>query len=117
MPCLQLLIDLWVHMSGYVPRLKRHQSEGVDHSITAGIAVLIGTLVSKDPGYVLIAYGPYQLQTSVWMMLALVIAAWLLVRLVVSIIQTLVLAALADGSASRRLKARRFVPRLVSSGW
>ena len=47
-------------------------------ALLVGIAVLIGTLVSKDPGYVLIAYGPYQLQTSVWMMLALVIAAWLL---------------------------------------
>ena len=33
MLCSQLLIDLLVHMSGYVPRLKRHQSEGVDHSI------------------------------------------------------------------------------------
>ena len=40
-------------------------------ALLVGIAVLIGTLVSKDPGYVLIAYGPYQLQTSVWMMLPL----------------------------------------------
>ena len=34
MPCPLLLIGLSVHMSGYVPRLKRHQSEGVDYSTT-----------------------------------------------------------------------------------
>ena len=117
MPCPPLLIGLSVHMSGYVPRLKRHQSEVWITALLVGIAVLIGTLVSKDPGYVLIAYGPYQLQTSVWMMLGLVIAAWLLVRLVVSIIRQ----ALGIGqhwqewqARRERLKARRFVYGLVS---
>ena len=86
-------------------------------ALLVGIAVLIGTLVSKDPGYVLIAYGPYQLQTSVWMMLGLVIAAWFLVRLVVSIIRQ----ALGIGqhwqewqARRERLKARRFVLRAWS---
>ena len=86
-------------------------------ALLVGIAVLIGTLVSKDPGYVLIAYGPYQLQTSVWMMLALVIAAWLLVRLVVSIIrQTLGIGQHWQEWQARRerLKARRFVLRAWS---
>ena len=86
-------------------------------ALLVGIAVLIGTLVSRDPGYVLIAYGPYQLQTSIWMMLGLVIAAWFLVRLVVSIIRQ----ALGIGqhwqewqARRERLKARRFVLRAWS---
>ena len=86
-------------------------------ALLVGIAVLIGTLVSKDPGYVLIAYGPYQLQTSVWMMLGLVIAAWLLVRLALSIIRQ----SLGIGrhwqewqARRERLKARRFVLRAWS---
>ena len=86
-------------------------------ALLVGIAVLIGTLVSKDPGYVLIAYGPYQLHTSVWMMLSFVIAAWFLVRLVVSIIRQ----ALGIGqhwqewqARRERLKARRFVLRAWS---
>ena len=86
-------------------------------ALLVGIAVLIGTLVSKDPGYVLIAYGPYQLQTSVWMMLGLVITAWFLVRLVVSIARP----ALGIGqhwqewqARRERLKARRFVLRAWS---
>jgi HemY protein len=35
-------------------------------------AVWIGTLIAKDPGYVLIAYGGATLQSSLWVMLALV---------------------------------------------
>ena len=86
-------------------------------ALLVGIAVLIGTLVSKDPGYVLIAYGPYQLQTSVWMMLGLVIAAWLLIRLVISIArQTLGIGQHWQEWQARRerLKARRFVLRAWS---
>ena len=39
----------------------------------------IGTSIVRDPGYVLIAYGSYRFQTSLWIMLALLIAviiAW-----------------------------------------
>ena len=86
-------------------------------ALLVGIAVLIGTLVSKDPGYVLIAYGPYQLQTSVWMMLGLIIAVWLLVRLAFSIIRQV----LGIGqhwkewqARRERLTARRFVLRAWS---
>ena len=32
----------------------------------------LGTLVSRDPGYVLIAYQDYRFQTSLWIMVALV---------------------------------------------
>ena len=34
----------------------------------------LGTLVARDPGYVLIAYGEYSMQTSLWFLLALLLA-------------------------------------------
>ena len=82
----------------------------VDYSTLVGIAVLIGTLVSKDPVRST-AQVLYQLQTSVWMMLGLVIAAWLLVRLRISIVrQTLGIGQHWQEWQARRerLKARRF---------
>ena len=36
-------------------------------------AGLLGTLVARDPGYVLIAYQDYRFQTSLWIMVALVL--------------------------------------------
>ena len=45
------------------------------------IAVAVGTGVSRDPGYLLIAYGEYQLETSVWVALVFLLVAIFGVRL------------------------------------
>ena len=45
------------------------------------VAGYLGTLIAQDPGYVLIAYGEYSMQTSLWVMLGLVLAITLLVYL------------------------------------
>jgi len=45
----------------------------------------LGILIAKDPGYVLIAYGNYSLQSSLWVMLGLgaflFISTYILLRL------------------------------------
>lgn len=38
------------------------------------IAGILGTLVARDPGYVLVSYGGFSMQTSLWVMLALMAA-------------------------------------------
>ncbi len=43
---------------------------------------LVGTLVVRDPGYVLISYGDMAVETSIWFALILLAATYLLVRLV-----------------------------------
>ncbi|HAK51433.1 MAG TPA: hypothetical protein DCM54_05940 [Gammaproteobacteria bacterium] len=49
------------------------------------LAGWIGTLIARDPGYVLIAYESYRFQTSLWIMLAIlvvvVVGAYYLLRL------------------------------------
>jgi HemY protein len=42
------------------------------------LAGYLGTLIARDPGYVLIAYGDYSMQTSLWVMLGIVLAGSLL---------------------------------------
>ena len=41
-------------------------------------AAYLGTLIAQDPGYVLITYGLYSMQTSLWVMLGLMLAAILI---------------------------------------
>ena len=41
--------------------------------LVISIAVVLGTLVAKDPGYVLIAYGDQSIQTGLWVFLALLL--------------------------------------------
>ena len=41
-------------------------------------AAYLGTLIAQDPGYVLITYGLYSMQTSLWVMFGLMLAAILL---------------------------------------
>lgn len=41
--------------------------------LVIGIAGVLGTLIAKDPGYVLIAYGDQSLQTGLWVFLALLL--------------------------------------------
>ena len=42
---------------------------------------LIGTLVVRDPGYVLLSYGDMAFETSLWFSLVLLVLAYLLLRL------------------------------------
>lgn len=45
----------------------------------------LGTLIAQDPGYVLVAYGDYSMQTSLWVMLGLVLTITLLVYIVLRV--------------------------------
>lgn len=47
--------------------------------ITILLAGYLGTLIARDPGYVLITYGDYSLQTSLWILLGLLFTFSLLV--------------------------------------
>jgi len=46
----------------------------------------LGMLIARDPGYVLLVYGDWALETSVWLALALAVATVLLARLLVSLL-------------------------------
>jgi hypothetical protein len=81
------------------------------------IAVVVGTGVSRDPGYLFIAYGEYQLETSVWVALLLVLISIVGVRLSQSLFKSLF------GIGSRweqwrqdraKAKSQRFVQRAWS---
>jgi HemY protein len=58
--------------------------------VVALVALLVGVgivaLIQTDPGYVLVSYGNYTLETSLWvgllLLLLLVLSMWLLLRLV-----------------------------------
>ena len=51
--------------------------------IAAVLGALIGTLVYRDPGYVLISYGDYALETSLWFSLVLLLAAYFFIRFII----------------------------------
>ncbi len=67
------------------------------------LAGLVGTLASRDSGYVLLSYGGHEIVTSLWFALGVVIAAWLLIRLVLSLIASL----FSSGRLFGRWNARR----------
>ncbi len=50
------------------------------------LGALVGTLVLRDPGYVLIAYGDFAFETSIWFFFAVLVGAYLSVRLVLVLI-------------------------------
>ena len=85
--------------------------------LIVAIAVVVGTGVSRDPGYLFIAYGEYQLETSVWVALLLVLVSIVGVRLSQSLFKSLF------GIGSRwgqwrqdraKAKSQRFVQRAWS---
>lgn len=51
--------------------------------IAAVLGALIGTLVYRDPGYVLVSYGDYALETSLWFAVLLALALYFLIRFTV----------------------------------
>ena len=51
------------------------------------IGGLLGTLIVRDPGYVLVNYADWVLETSLWVALLLVVGTYLLLRLVLSLIR------------------------------
>ena len=67
------------------------------------IAGLLGTLAGRDSGYVLLSYGGHEIVTSLWFALFGVIAVWLLVRLIFSLIASL----FSSGQLVGRWNARR----------
>lgn len=59
---------------------------------------LVGVLVARDPGYVLVAYQNLAVETSLWIALLVLLAAYLLIRLVVFVFMRL-------GRSGGRLKS------------
>ena len=66
-------------------------------------AGLLGTLAGRDSGYVLLSYGGHEIVTSLWFALFGVIAVWLFVRLIISLISSL----FSSGRLFGRWNARR----------
>ena len=52
--------------------------------VVIAVAGYLGTLIARDPGYVLVAYDGYSMQTSLWVLIGLFLgfflAAYLLFR-------------------------------------
>ncbi len=70
---------------------------------------LVGTLLVRDAGYVLLAYGDKVVETSLWIALLLLIALYLLVRLVIVVFSQVGRGQIRFSSwrSSRRLRAAR----------
>ncbi len=63
-------------------------------------AAVLGALIARDPGYVLLAWGNTSLETSIWFALLLVAVLWLLLRLVFAVLRGI-------GGSPRRFGAWR----------
>lgn len=73
------------------------------------LGALVGTLVVRDPGYVLISYGDYALESSLWFFAAALVAGYVVVKLVVSLVRGTALSGsvLASWVSVRRGKSAR----------
>lgn len=74
---------------------------------------LIGTLVVRDPGYVLVSYADMALETSLWFALFLLAGAYLAVRLVVWVVVRSATGSGRMGSWLRQRKDRQSQQRTV----
>lgn len=70
------------------------------------LAGMLGTLAGRDSGYVLLSYGGHEIVTSLWFALAVVIAAWLLIRFVLSSIASLLSGGRLFGRWNKRRKLK-----------
>lgn len=68
---------------------------------------LVGTLVVRDPGYVLIAYADGAIETSLWFALVVLILGYLLLRLGIAIFSSTAHSGSAFGAWRRRRKSTR----------
>lgn len=68
---------------------------------------LVGTLVVRDPGYVLLSYGDMALETSIWFALILLGAAYLAVRLVLVLLSRSRVGSGRFGSWLRQRRSRQ----------
>ena len=67
----------------------------------------VGWAVSKDPGYVLISYDRFRYESSLWVLIGLILVVWLLVVLVHRILGVLQLSGALVNPWSRRHRERR----------
>jgi len=58
-------------------------------SLTLALAVYIGTLVARDPGYVLIAYDGASVQTGLWVMLLMLVVTFALAYALLRLLRVL----------------------------
>ena len=70
---------------------------------------LLGTVVGRDPGYVMLAYGDTALETSLWFAVLVVLLACVALRLVVALFVRLGAGSsrLADGRRHRKARTAR----------
>ncbi len=68
---------------------------------------LVGTLVVRDPGYVLIAYADGAIETSLWFALVVLILGYLLLRLGIAIFSSTARSGSALGAWRHRRKSNR----------
>lgn len=83
------------------------------------LAVAAGTWVSQDPGYLLIAYGGYQLETSLWVALILFFVGWVSLYVAQTLLRQLFGLGTRIGQWREnrsRAKTRRFVQRAWALG-
>ncbi len=73
------------------------------------LGACVGTLIVRDPGYVLIAYGDMAWETSVWFALAVFIVIYLTVRLLFALVSRLTngFGGLARWAQERKARAAR----------
>jgi len=55
--------------------------------VAIGLGGLVGTLMVRDPGYVLVAYGGTVLETSLWVALLVLVVAYIAVRFVAFVVR------------------------------
>ncbi len=67
---------------------------------------LIGTLLVRDPGYVLVAYADTVLETSLWVALLLLVGLYLLVRGISFVMRKLIQGHARSASAPRAAYGR-----------
>ncbi len=68
---------------------------------------LIGTLVVRDPGYVLLSYGDFAFETSLWFALVLLALAYLILRVLIWLFTRTMASTGRFGSWMKRRKATR----------
>jgi len=72
--------------------------------ILLALGGLVGLLIVRDPGYVLIAYSPWAVETSLWVGLALLVVAYFAIRVLFGV---LVMLARGPGALTRWRTSRR----------
>lgn len=75
--------------------------------VVLAVVGAVGWAISKDPGYVLISYDRFRYESSLWVLIALILCFWLLAVLVHRLLGVLQLSGALVNPWSRRHRERR----------